>query len=69
MSRCFLWSLKTAGQLAPYNNLRNYVATEAVKQSTHNQRFIDLMDFYLPHYQQLRKQLNRLPVRHEDWGY
>lgn len=49
MSRCFLWSLKTAGQLAPYNNLRNYVATEAVKQSTHNQRFIDLMDFYLPH--------------------
>ena len=38
-------------------------------EPTHNQRFIDLMDLYLPHWQQLRKQLNRLPVRHEDWGY
>lgn len=38
-------------------------------EPTHNQRFIDLMDLYLPHWQQLRKQLNRLPVRHEDWCY
>lgn len=38
-------------------------------EPTHNQRFIDLMDLYLPHWQQLRKQLNRLPVRHEDWEY
>lgn len=38
-------------------------------EPTHNQRFIDLMDLFLPHWQQLRKQLNRLPVRHEDWGY
>lgn len=38
-------------------------------EPTHNQRFIALMDLYLPHWQQLRKQLNRLPVRHEDWGY
>lgn len=38
-------------------------------EPTHNQRFIDLMDLYLPHWQQLRKRLNRLPVRHEDWGY
>jgi predicted metal-dependent hydrolase len=38
-------------------------------EPTHNQRFIDLMNLYLPHWQQLRKQLNRLPVRHEDWGY
>ncbi|MFG6457415.1 M48 family metallopeptidase [Roseateles sp. BYS96W] len=38
-------------------------------EPTHNQRFIDLMDSYLPHWQQLRKQLNRLPVRHEDWAY
>lgn len=38
-------------------------------EPTHNQRFIDLMDLYLPHWQQLRKQLNNLPVRHEDWSY
>ncbi|WP_079417503.1 M48 family metallopeptidase [Thiomonas intermedia] len=38
-------------------------------EPTHNARFSDLMDQHLPHWQHLRKQLNRLPVRHEDWGY
>lgn len=38
-------------------------------EPTHNERFVALMDLYLPHWQQLRKQLNRLPVRHEDWNY
>lgn len=38
-------------------------------EPTHKQRFIDLMDLYLPHWQQLRKRLNELPVRHESWGY
>lgn len=38
-------------------------------EPTHNPRFVALMDMHLPHWQQLRKQLNRLPVRHEDWGY
>ena len=38
-------------------------------EPTHNERFIALMALYMPHWQQLRMQLNRLPVRHEDWGY
>lgn len=38
-------------------------------EPTHNERFVALMDMYLPHWQHLRKQLNRLPVRHEDWEY
>lgn len=38
-------------------------------EPTHNERFVAIMDLYLPNWQQLRKQLNRLPVRHESWGY
>jgi hypothetical protein len=38
-------------------------------EPTHNARFSALMDLYLPNWQHLRKQLNRLPVRHEDWHY
>lgn len=38
-------------------------------EPTHNERFVALMDVYLPHWQHLRKQLNRLPVRHETWTY
>ncbi|AWI54797.1 metal-dependent hydrolase [Aquabacterium olei] len=38
-------------------------------EPTHNDRFVALMDRFMPDWQQLRKQLNRLPVRHEDWGY
>lgn len=38
-------------------------------ESTHNERFTALMDLYLPQWQHLRRQLNKLPVRHEDWSY
>lgn len=38
-------------------------------EPTHNERFVALMDLYLPHWRHLRKQLNSLPVRHEDWDY
>jgi len=38
-------------------------------EPTHNERFSALMDLYLPNWQHLRRQLNRLPVRHEDWNY
>jgi predicted metal-dependent hydrolase len=38
-------------------------------ESTHNERFVALMDLYVPHWQHLRRQLNRLPVRHENWDY
>lgn len=38
-------------------------------EPTHNDRFSALMDLYLPNWHHLRKQLNSLPVRHEEWQY
>lgn len=38
-------------------------------EPTHNARFVALMAMFMPHWQQLREELNRLPVRHEDWTY
>jgi predicted metal-dependent hydrolase len=38
-------------------------------EPTHNARFSALMAMFMPHWRQLREELNRLPVRHEDWTY
>ncbi len=38
-------------------------------EPTHNARFVALMNRYMPRWQDHRKALNRLPVRHEDWEY
>ena len=38
-------------------------------EPTHNNRFIEMMDKSLPNWQITRSELNRLPVRHEEWGY
>jgi predicted metal-dependent hydrolase len=38
-------------------------------EPTHNRRFIALMDLFMPGWQHRREVLNRLPVRHETWGY
>jgi hypothetical protein len=38
-------------------------------ESTHNPRFVGLMDRFLPAWQSVRQALNRLPVRHEEWEY
>ncbi|BAL23793.1 hypothetical protein AZKH_1472 [Azoarcus sp. KH32C] len=38
-------------------------------EPTHNARFTALMDLFLPQWQHLRKLLNELPVRHEEWDY
>ncbi|TLU81935.1 MAG: M48 family metallopeptidase [Chlorobium sp.] len=35
----------------------------------HNERFIALMDDMLPKWRSLRDDLNRLPVKHEEWEY
>jgi len=40
-----------------------------LREPTHNERFSALMDLYLPNWHHLRAQLNRLPVRHEEWQY
>ena len=38
-------------------------------EPSHNERFLTLMDTFLPSWPQLRQRLNQLPVRHENWGY
>lgn len=38
-------------------------------EPTHNSRFIALMDRFMPKWRFYKDQLNRLPVRHEDWIY
>lgn len=40
-----------------------------VLEPTHNERFRALMERFLPQWQAHREELNRLPVRHEEWGY
>lgn len=38
-------------------------------EPTHNERFVAVMDRFLPHWRQRRDQLNQLPLRHESWKY
>ena len=38
-------------------------------EPTHNSRFVALMDQFMPKWQFQRQELNRLPFRHETWGY
>lgn len=38
-------------------------------EPSHNERFQSLMNQHLPRWHELRARLNRLPVRHEEWGY
>lgn len=38
-------------------------------EPTHNERFLALMDRFMPRWQSHRETLNRLPVRHESWAY
>ncbi|WP_244959470.1 M48 family metallopeptidase [Cupriavidus gilardii] len=38
-------------------------------EPTHNDRFKALMRAFMPEWEARRRELNRLPVRHEDWSY
>jgi predicted metal-dependent hydrolase len=38
-------------------------------EPTHNERFVGLMDRWMPNWKTFRETLNRLPLRHEDWQY
>jgi predicted metal-dependent hydrolase len=38
-------------------------------EPTHSDRFTDLMDQFMPQWRFRRAELNRLPVRHEEWMY
>jgi predicted metal-dependent hydrolase len=55
----------------PAECLEYIVAHEMIHllEPTHNSRFVDLMDRFMPKWQFQRQELNRLPVRHETWGY
>jgi predicted metal-dependent hydrolase len=35
----------------------------------HNERFIALMNRFMPLWQFYREELNRAPLGHESWGY
>lgn len=55
----------------PPKCLEYIVAHELVHllEPTHNERFKALMRTFLPEWERLRRELNQLPVRHEDWDY
>ena len=38
-------------------------------EPTHNAQFVALMDGAMPQWRIVREQLNRLPVRHDEWAY
>lgn len=38
-------------------------------EPTHGPAFVELMDRFMPKWRHYRDELNRLPVRHEDWVY
>lgn len=38
-------------------------------EPTHGPRFVELMDRFMPKWRHYQDELNRLPVRHEDWAY
>jgi predicted metal-dependent hydrolase len=40
-----------------------------IHEATHNARFQSLMDHHLPKWRDIRVELNRRPLAHEDWRY
>ena len=38
-------------------------------EPTHNQRFVALMDKFMPQWRQFRDELNRMPLSHVEWEY
>lgn len=66
-------SIRLNSELAkkPRECLEYIVVHEMVHllEPTHNRSFIALIDQFMPKWQFYRDILNRLPVRHERWGY
>lgn len=46
-----------------------WLHTHRFRSGTHNEQFQKPMKQHLPDWKHRREVLNRLPVRHEDWGY
>lgn len=55
----------------PLECLEYIIAHEMIHllEPTHNARFVHLMDYHMPKWRFYRDELNRLPVRHENWRY
>jgi len=55
----------------PYHCIEYIVVHEMAHllERNHNSNFVAIMDNYLPEWKQLKTELNRLPVSHEDWEY
>ena len=55
----------------PIDCLEYVVVHEMVHilERNHNERFIALMDKYLPKWRFYKEELNRRPLRHENWSY
>jgi hypothetical protein len=68
-SRAILLNLELAKK--PLTCLEYIVVHELVHllEPTHNSCFVSLMDRFMPQWRFYRQELNRLPVRHEGWGY
>jgi len=64
-------NLQPRNQEKPIGCLEYIVVHEMVHllERNHNDRFVALMDRFMPRWRSYRQELNRLPVRHEDWGY
>lgn len=66
-------SIRLNSELAkkPTECLEYIVVHEMVHllEPTHNDRFLVLLEKYMPKWRFYRDELNRLPVRHEEWGY
>jgi len=55
----------------PFHCIEYIIVHELVHllEPTHNDRFIALMNTFLPEWKHLRNELNQLPVSHSEWGY
>jgi len=55
----------------PTNCLEYIIVHELVHlhERNHNDRFVKLMNKFMPKWRHHKEVLNSLPVRHEDWGY
>lgn len=55
----------------PPESLEYIVVHEMIHllEPTHNVRFVQLMDRFMPQWRICRHRLNELPVRHEHWTY
>lgn len=55
----------------PFSCIEYIIVHELVHllERNHNERFISYMDRFLPEWKELKRELNKLPVSHREWGY